>query len=207
MSSPYTIPYSGAQIAEALASAMRLPSSLSGLSGSIIVVNGDEDGFEIIGRDIPDGFSIVFNNAAVPTGYSADPWSDNVSLIIGPTYGSGNAAGASPTSWQTELSVGEHALTEAEMYPHAHSEGSLVTDTDTHGHTVSAGNGTVDVGPIAGRGLASAIISVATSSDSHGHGVNGATGSIGSGVGHDHPLTQDTYDPKYQIMITGTRAA
>lgn len=204
----YTLSYAGSQLDDAVAVGLKLPSSLSGLGGNTVIVNSGETAFTTRGVDIPLDTSIVFNQAAVPTGYDSDSWSENVSLIIGPTYGSGNASGASPTSWETALIVGDHAITESEMPPHTHGDGTLATDNDTHNHSVTAkGNGTVDLGSYIAKGISTSAVYVNTANDTHNHGVTGSTGSTGDGTGHNHTLTQDTYDPKYQIMITGTRAA
>ena len=154
----------------------------------------------------PAGTSMVFNQASAPIGWTKKTdWGANASLIVGNTYGSGGSD--SPTSWTTNLSVNNHALTSSEMCSHTHGDGTLATNTTgAHTHTVEISNGSLE-GANRARGTSTSVdgTPATSSAGNHSHTISGSTGSAGSGSGHNHGVSQDTYTPKYQIMIAATR--
>lgn len=188
-----------------------LPSWISTDVGRLSFITG-EDNFYVGGNSgwlnlggFESDTSMVFNQAAAPTGWTKkSDWAANASLVVGNTFGSGGSD--SPTSWSTEVSVDGHALTEAELASHVHTAGTLATNTTgAHTHTFDSFIAQVSWGAQNYLGAGSPTTGTTASNGDHAHTVTGSTATNGSGDAHVHPVTQDTYTPIYQVMITATR--
>ncbi len=150
----------------------------------------------------PSGTSMIFNQAIAPTGWTKkSDWAANASLIIGNTYGAGGADSA--TSWVTAVGVGahathkhtitvaSHALTVAELASHRHKV------YDQYNFTGGGGSSAIHTAYPAG---ANAYSDYAGSGGGHVHTAINANGGPTT-----HSVTQDTYKPKYQIVIAAIK--
>lgn len=170
----------------------------------------------------PAGTSMLFNQAAAPTGWvKKSNWANNASLIIGNTFGSGGSD--SPTSWVTAVGVGAHAA-------HTHTGPSHTHGSPSHNHAWWDYRGLTTVDRTYGlSGVATTFVSLSNTSGtgcglttyaaSNKHmttdaytdtkaGTTGAggTGATGSGGPTTHSVSQDTYKPIYQIVIAATKS-
>lgn len=142
-------------------------------------------------HSFPSGTVMVFSQASAPTGWTKkSDWADNASLIVGNTYGSGGSD--SPLSWTTAVVVGAHATHRHLGAAHIHGM--------AHTHSLSGTSQTRTDGESNYR-----INSLTTGSASAS--VTGSGGAEYSEYGGptEHSVTQDTYTPKYQILIAATK--
>lgn len=196
----------GAAIDDALAKAALLTDISLDDAGKILQVKADRSGFELVAvvRDIPSGTSMVFNQAAAPVGWTKkSDWADNATILVGNSYGSGGSD--SPASWATAISINDHvdhshtigneALSEAEMTSHYHSY-RVASGSQSHS---SGGYARRDNGPHNGT------INTQSKGGGGNHNHGGNTGAVSHPGAKTHTVNQDTYTPIYQIMIAATR--
>jgi hypothetical protein len=169
----------------------------------------------------PAGTSMLFNQASAPVGWTKKSnWASNASLIIGNTYGSGGSD--SPSSWVTNIGVGSHAA-------HTHTGPNHRHTGSSHNHLWYNYGGTADAKSYNSGGSAIDITTASigwtailayTSHVASGNRLNqsfytaiggsentgyGGTGNTGSGGPTSHTVTQDTYTPRYQIVIAAIK--
>lgn len=205
----YNSSHSGSVVDAAVTKAAQLPAISAGSDGKVLAVNSSETGFELVTPSVPSGTSMLFNQAAAPTGWTKKSnWANDASLVVGNTYASGGSD--SPTSWTTAVSTQNHTLTESEIPAHNHDDGTLATASDgAHDHDLRASGGqggSTYPGSILGSPSYSLTFTAAVrSAGAHTHTVTGSTANTGGGSGHNHSVTQDTYTPRYVTLIAATK--
>lgn len=150
------------------------------------------------------GTSMLFNQSSAPVGWTKkSDWADNASLIIGNTYGSGGSD--SPVNWATNIGVDDHALHGHTITVDNHI--LAITEIPSHSHEIknsSNAGSNVDVLVYGERGDSSFQPSTYTRVTGGGAGHNHTASANNSGP-TTHSITQDTYTPKYQIVISATK--
>ncbi len=149
----------------------------------------------------PVGTSMLFSQASAPVGWTKkSDWDAYRSIIVGNVFGDGGTDTA--ISHTTAIVVGDHSvhshvltvdshiLTVAEMPPHAHT---LTSSASIGGSTLRN---------VAGTYLSGSDF---TSNPSGGGGGHNHTAASANGGPTNHSITQDTYTPKYQIVIAATK--
>ncbi|WP_320040790.1 phage tail protein [uncultured Desulfobacter sp.] len=173
----------------------------------------------VLHTSFPAGTSMLFNQASAPTGWTKKSnWAANASLIVGNTYGSGGSD--SPTSWRTAISVGSHADHRHTGPSHAHS-----MPTHNHAWVTTTGRNTYNsagtsitlaslIGSVSNYGLdlgqGSGYLAGTTYTNkvdpgNTNAGGTGNTGYTSTSGARTHSVSQDTYAPKYQIVIAATK--
>jgi len=197
----YISSYSGAEIDEAVGKGILLPSIVVGDALKWIRVNSDGNGFEAVDPVIPAGTRMLFYQAAAPTGWvTKSDFADNYSLILGNNYGSGGSD--NPVSWQTDISVANHAAHTHAGPSHTHT----YTDVIAHTHTAYCQSGDINYGPYGGSMPPGAGV---TGSTGVSTGTTAASGTANTGnpsATLTHSVTQDTYTPVYAICVLGTKS-
>nr|WP_321399362.1 phage tail protein [uncultured Desulfobacter sp.] len=173
---------------------------------------------ETIHTSFPAGTSMLFNQASAPVGWTKkSDWADNASLIVGNTYGHGGSD--SPVSWSAGVAVSDHTahihsttghtLTTAEIPSHAHGyidryfpEGSATIGSYSNIVSNTSGNLMGSQGHDNDNDF---ILYINGSSDASGGGGSHSHGNTCSGGATTHSVTQNTYTPKYQIVIAATK--
>lgn len=158
----------------------------------------------------PSGTSMLFEQASPPTGWTKKTnWSNVASLIIGNTYGSGGDD--SPTSWGTDIAIGDHADHNHSGPSHRHSYSGIIN----HTHNVPlytgvklAGTGSAFTPYMSSGGAANLTASNpsggASSADTEYSGT-GNTGNTSTPAARTHSITQATYAPRYQTVIAASK--
>ncbi len=154
---------------------------LSGLTGNVqSQINAINANVNLIA---PAGTTLVFFQAAAPVGWTQLTANNDSMLRVVNVAGGGSGGSVSPISfdWSHVHATNGHALTLAEMPPHAHTVPlgqSVYASYNTSNITQRVGNTNVD------------------------------SGSTGSGAAHDHGNTDSagtTWTPKYINVITAVK--
>ncbi len=168
---------------------------------------------------IPSGTSMVFYQAAAPTGWTKkSDWAANASLVVGNSFGTGGSD--SPTYWAASPGIGDHATHTHTGPSHNHSLGDhnhlwydfTGSTTDAKSYNNSGSQVSIVGANASGQGIrTSTLVSTEkisadfyTSNFSGNTGLDG-TGNTGSGGPTTHSVTPDVYTPKYQILIVATK--
>lgn len=167
---------------------------------------------EIAAAVIPSGTSMLFNQAAAPTGWTKkSDWANNASIIVGNTYGTGGSDSA--TEYTTAVAVADHAT-------HVHTGPSHVHAMPSHAHSVvvprsgwSWGgdqypdyNGYL-VATVTGipNATVDANRTLTSSSVDPGNTLANGTQDTGAASLSAHSITQSTHSPRYVCVIAAAK--
>lgn len=180
----------------------------------------------------PSGTSMLFNQAAAPVGWTKETGWSNSTILVGDTYGSGGSD--NPVSWSPGVSVDDHSAHTHSGPNHTHIGSVHQHIMGAHNHqwydfaptekwTYNSSGSKVPFSAGSSNGYPALNTDQQTNClDFDGYTNNkdlgntldgggtsntgySGTGNTGSAGPTTHSVTQETYTPKYQIMIAATK--
>ena len=168
--------------------------------------------------ELESGTSMLFNQASAPTNWTKDTGWTNSSIVVGDTYGSGGSD--DPTSWETSISVATHGTHTHAGGAHTHTGAShvhgwyvhetsptndYVFDSDGNGIPIVNTTESANHDGIVVQNNANTLLSCYTSGAVNVGVTGSSSATTGATSAGSHTVTQATYEPLYQIMITATK--